>query len=96
MWVRSGMLKNNKAQIRRLKARMLGAMTKRSLNYPRYQPNPPRPPGTGAFFDFAAFVANRNAPKLKSCSLRRPWGNAARDAPAPEGVYLDAFDVVRR
>jgi hypothetical protein len=59
---------------------MLGVMAKPSLNYPRYKPNPVRPPGAGAFFDFAAGVASRNAPKLKSCSLPRRWGNPARAA----------------
>ncbi len=72
-------------------------MAKPSLNYPRYRPNPLRPPGAGAFFDFAAGVASRSAPKLKSCSLTRHW---ERVPAAPERVYidtlLDAFDDVRR
>jgi hypothetical protein len=38
-----------------------------------------RPKGTGAFFDFAESVANRDTGKLKSCSLQRRWGKL----PAP-------------
>ena len=57
-------------------------MAKRWPNYPRYKPNPLRPPGAGAFFDFAAGVASRSAAKLKSCSLTRRWGNAALPAAA--------------
>ena len=59
---------------------MLGAMAKQSLNYPRYKPNPVRPPGSGAFFDFAAGVASRNPPQFESCRLPRRWGNVARAA----------------
>lgn len=43
----------------------------RVLKYPRYTPHALRPPGTGAFFDFAAEVAKRHAVKLKSSSLIR-------------------------
>jgi hypothetical protein len=52
-------------------------MAKGSLNYPRYKPNPLRPPGAGAFFDYAVGVASRDVRKLKSCSLMRRWGKGA-------------------
>ena len=51
-------------------------MAKSPLNYPRYRPNPMRPAGTGAFFDYAAHVASSDVSKLKSCSLVRRWGKA--------------------
>src|SRR5260221_658744 len=35
-------------------------MAKSPLNYPRYKPNPLRPAGTGAFFDFATAVGRRD------------------------------------
>jgi hypothetical protein len=56
-------------------------MAKGALNYPRYNPSPARPKGAGAFFDFAAAVANRDAKKLKSCSLMRRWGKGAPALP---------------
>ena len=49
--------------------------------YPRYKPNRLRPPGTGAFFDFALGVTSRDSGKLKFCRLNRPWG---RNAPAAQ------------
>jgi hypothetical protein len=53
-------------------------MTRRlGRKYPRYIPIVFRPPGAGAFFDYAAAVAKRHAVKLKSCSLVRRWGKAA-------------------
>ena len=61
-------------------------MAKSSLNYPRYKPNPLRPAGTGAFFDFANAVASRDARKLQSCSLIRRWGKAV----APSDAEQDA------
>ena len=44
--------------------------------YPRYTPVVLRPPGAGAFFDYAAAVAKRHAVKLESSSLVRRWGKA--------------------
>jgi hypothetical protein len=64
-------------------------MAKGSLNYPRYKPNPLRPPGTGAFFDYVVGVSNRDARKLKSCSLMRRWGKAAPPAQAEAVVERD-------
>jgi len=61
-------------------------MAKSPLNYPRYKPNPRRPAGTGAFFDFANAVASRDVRKLQSCSLIRRWGKAV----APSGAEQDA------
>ena len=51
-------------------------MARRLPKYPRYTPQPLRPPGAGAFFDYAAAVSRRYAPKLKSSSLVRRWGKA--------------------
>jgi len=45
--------------------------------YPRYTPVLVRPPGAGAFFDYAVAVTKLHAPKFKSCSLVRRWGKAA-------------------
>jgi len=59
-------------------------MAKSPLNYPRYKPNPMRPAGTGAFFDYAAHVASRDVGKLKSCSLTRRWGKAVSPASAEQ------------
>ena len=64
-------------------------MAKGALNYPRYNPSRLRPKGTGAFFDFAADVANRDVRKLKSCSLLRRWGKAAPPAQAEAIVEQD-------
>jgi hypothetical protein len=39
------------------------------VNFLRWKPA--RPLGTGAFFDFVAFTANREVSKLKSCRIDR-------------------------
>jgi len=49
-------------------------MARRVPKYPRYVPTPVRPPGAGAFFDFAAHVTRGEAVKLKSSSLPRRFG----------------------
>ncbi len=59
-------------------------MAKSPLNYPRYKPNPLRPAGTGAFFDFATAVASRDTRKLESCSLVRRWGKAVAPSEAEQ------------
>jgi len=69
-------------------------MAKGPLNYPRYTPNPLRPKGTGAFFDFAAGVANRDVRKLKSCSLLRRWGKAATAVQGEADVEQDAAPLI--
>jgi len=68
-------------------------MAKGALNYPRYNPSRLRPKGAGAFFDFAADVANRDVRKLKSCSLLRRWGKAATVLQAEAHVEHDAAAV---
>ena len=55
-------------------------MVWRLPKYPRYKLVPLRPPGTGAFFDFAAAAAKRHGGKLESCSLARRFGKLARAA----------------
>ena len=69
-------------------------MAKGALNYPRYNPSRLRPKGTGAFFDFAADVASRDARKLKSCSLLRRWGKAATVVQTGAGVEQDAAPLI--
>jgi len=46
------------------------------MDYPRYKPTRERPPGMGAFFDYATGVASREDAKLKSRSLKRCGKNA--------------------
>lgn len=61
--------------------RVCSIIAKIILKYPRYQPVPTRPKGTGAFADFAHAVAIREDPKLKSSSLRRPPQRPVRVEP---------------
>jgi hypothetical protein len=69
-------------------------MAKGSLNYPRYNPSRTRPKGAGAFFDFAAGVANRDVRKLKSCSLLRRWGKAATAVQGEADLEQDAAPLI--
>ena len=55
--------------------RVCWAMAKALPKYPRYTAHAlRRPPGAGAFFDYAAAMARRYAPKFESSRLVRAWG----------------------
>jgi hypothetical protein len=43
------------------------------MEYPRYKPSRPRPPGKGAFFDYAAAVLNGNVVAPKRPRAYRAW-----------------------
>jgi hypothetical protein len=50
-------------------------MAKALPKYPRYTAHAlRRPPGAGAFFDYAAAMARQYAPKFESSRLVRAWG----------------------
>ena len=65
------------------------------MDFPRYKPKRERPPGAGAFSDYAAAVEKRQTDALKSSRVSRPWGKkaaAAQTAPPaqpPEGTPED-------
>jgi len=43
------------------------------MDYPRYKPSRPRPPGRGAFFDYAAAVLSGNVVAPKRPRAYRAW-----------------------
>lgn len=47
------------------------------MDFPRYKPKRLRPLGAGAFSDYVAAVAQRDAKELKSCRMNRQWRKKA-------------------
>lgn len=56
------------------------------MEYPRYKPLRPRPPGKGAFFDYAAAVLNGNVIVPKRPRSYRAWRRSVAQAAGTEKI----------